>query len=273
MKKTIVLSAVSLLLAFNSFAQPAAKTLKKILELKMPKTVDDDMPGTRGASVAWHPVQKKYYAAFAGNMGYPLAVFDEKGKRVSDDDLTTQFDIRGLWYNPTSKTIQMNGYAESGWAEYKLDTKGIPTETGELFEGQNQPDAQSTGTYNSREKAVYFFHNADGTLTKYGIASGEEEKVVTLHLGKTKESADFENEDVAEDYNSAAAYTDIPGSEIALLNHYDKKIELYSLRTGYKVKEFQLPEDAVVETMFNFSYSNGIYWLFNMEERIWKGYK
>lgn len=273
MKKTIILSAATLLLAFNSFAQPVAKTLKKVLELKMPKTADDDMPGTRGASVAWHPVQKKYYAAFAGNMGFPLGVFDATGKRVSDDDLTTLIDIRGMWYNPVSKTIQINAYADNGWAEYKLNTKGIPTDVEELFEGQNQPTEQSTGTYNTREKAVYFFNNEDGSLTKYDITSAEEETTVTLHLGKTKENDEFENADVAEDYNSAAAYTDTPGSEIALLNHYEKKIELYSLRTGYKVKEFKLPEEATVETIFNFSYCNGTYWLFNIEERIWKGYK
>ena len=48
------------------------QALKKVMELKMPKTVDDDMPGTRGASVVWHPVNKKYYACFAGNADYPF---------------------------------------------------------------------------------------------------------------------------------------------------------------------------------------------------------
>ena len=273
MKKTILLSAATLLLAATTFAQTTAtKTLKKVLELKMPKTEDDDMPGTRGASVVWHPVQKKYYAVFAGNMNYPLAVFDIKGKRLSDEDLTTMFDIRGMWYNPTNKSIQMNGFDESGWAEYKLDNKGIPTSAEVLIEGMNQPTAQSTGIYNAREKAIYYF-KADGDLDKYFPATGEYDKTVPLHLGKSSENEDFENADVVKGYNSAAAYTDIPGSEIALLNHYDRKIELYSLRTGYKVKELSIPEEVPVESLFNFAYTNGTYWLFDIEKRTWIGLK
>ncbi len=41
-------------------------TLKKTLELKMPKTKEDDMPGTRGATVIWHPVQKKILCCICG---------------------------------------------------------------------------------------------------------------------------------------------------------------------------------------------------------------
>ena len=276
MIKTILLSAATLLFAVSSQAQTQAKSqtkiLKKSLELKMPKTVDDDMPGTRGAAVVWHPVQKKYYAAFAGNYGYPLAVFDATGKRLSKDTLITMFDIRGMWYNPTKKTIQMNGYNEGGWAEYILDSKGIPTDKEVMFEGMNQPNDQSTGFYNTRDKFVYFL-NDDGNLAKYEGVSAEYEKDITLNLGKTEEDDEFENADVIDDYNTAATYTDMPGSEIALLNHYEKKIEIYSLRTGYKVKEFSLPEEATIESRFNFSYSNGIYWLFDMKKRTWFGYR
>ncbi len=272
MKTTILLFAAALLFAVSGQAQTTTKTLKQVLELKMPKTADDDMPGTRGASVVWHPVQKKYYAAFAGNMGYPLAVFDIKGKRLSADTLATMFDIRGMWYNPTTKTVQMNGYDDFGWAEYKLDSKGLPIDVVGLFDGMNQPDEQSTGIYNAREKAVYFI-GSDGNLVKYNPATAEEEKTVPLYLSKTKENDEFQNEDVIKGYNLSPAYTDIPGSEIALLNHYENKIELYSLRTGYKVKEFSLPENTKVESIFNFAYANGTYWLFDIEKRTWRGYK
>src|SRR5881394_2204758 len=89
--------------AFSLFLQAQPKPLKEVLTLKMPLTVDDNMPGTRGSNVVWHPVQKKYYAAFAGNMGYPLAFFDAKGNRLSDDSLRCLEDTRGLWYNPDKK--------------------------------------------------------------------------------------------------------------------------------------------------------------------------
>ena len=68
--------------------------IKEKLRLQMPEG-----SGSNGASVAWHPVLKRYYAAFAGNADFPLGIFDEKGKRLSADNLTTQIDVRGLWYN------------------------------------------------------------------------------------------------------------------------------------------------------------------------------
>ena len=49
--------------------------------------------GNNGASVAWHPQQKKYYASFAGNATYPLAVFSENGKRLSANDLAAGFEV------------------------------------------------------------------------------------------------------------------------------------------------------------------------------------
>jgi hypothetical protein len=269
--KATLLSLLALWIAILAPAQSTSKTLKKTLDLKMSKTAEDDMSGTRGAAVVWHPVQKKYYAVFAGNYEYPLSVFDSKGKRLSATDQAALFDIRGMWYNQVTKTLQMNGYSENGWAEYKLDAKGIPADVEMLYEGMNQPDAQSTGLYNAREKAVSFFNN-DGKLYKYDLASGSPVSSVTLSLGKVSENDEFENEDVIKGYNLSAVYTDIPGSEIALLNQYERKIELYSLRTGFKVKEFNLPEDAPAEALFNFAFANGTYWLFDMKARTWKGY-
>ena len=139
MKKIILLLIATGPLLLNA---QLVKTLKKSIELKMPgivyltkgdgeekKAGEDSLPGTRGAAVIWHPVQKKYYAAFAGNETFPLAVFDVAGKRLSGEDLTCLIDIRGLWYNPKLKKICGNGYSEIGWFSYKLDAKGIPTES------------------------------------------------------------------------------------------------------------------------------------------------
>ncbi len=80
MKKLLLLLAI-IATIFSATAQPAIeKNLKKGITLTMPRTIDDEMPGTRGACVAWHPVQKKYYASMAGNIGYPMGVFDATGK-------------------------------------------------------------------------------------------------------------------------------------------------------------------------------------------------
>ena len=75
-------------------------------------------------------------------------------------------------------------------------------------------------------------------------------------------------------YNSTTViYTGIPKAELGLLNIEEKRIELYDMKTGYVTKKFSLPDDVAVYETLNFSYANGIYWFFNKELRIWKGYK
>lgn len=232
--------------------------------------------GTRGASVAWHPVQKKYYASFAGNISYPMAVFDIKGKRLSPDDLTTQFDTRGLWYNNKTKKLEANGHDDAGWISYKLDAKGIPDTTVQIFDDMHQPDAQSVGNIDSKGEKVYFLNGS--YIQSWSCSSGEKEDAeIEIHFGKTKPADDSDDSDDGssseENYNSTTViFTAIPGAEFALLNTSIPQIELYNLK-GYLTRIYKLPENTPAERLFNFAYANGTWWLFSIEERKWYGYK
>jgi len=267
MKKALFLSLLLLSTAFLSQAQ----SLKKTLELKMPKTVDDDMPGTRGAALVWHPEQKKFYAAFAGNSAYPLGVFDVKGKLLNAD-LTTMVDTRGLWYDPATKAISGNGYSDIGWFTYKLDKQGFPLDYTITLEGENQPDEQSVGTYNPLNKMVLFY--ADAFVYMLDNKAELKDSVI-IHFGTTKEEDIDEEDDLYSslDYNGTMIYTGIKGQELGFLNFEENQIELYDIKSGLLKKTLQLPDDAPVEETFNFAYANGYYWLFDMEARTWIGYK
>ena len=257
MKKSLLLVLSIVSLTTITFSQ-TTKTLKKVLELKMPRTSDDDMPGTRGASVAWHPVQKKYYAVFAGNKEYPLAVFN----------------VTGLWYNPATKLITGNGYDDNGWFTYKLSTAGIPTEYEVAHEGMNQPDGQSVGAYNPVTKRVMFLKG--GQVYSYN-SDAELVDSFAIHWSRKKADGPADDEDPyasPEDYNyTTMVYTGIKGQEIGFLNVTNMDIELYDIKSGYLTTRFALPETASAEMSFNFAYANGIYWLFNIELRKWVGYK
>lgn len=264
-----------LTLPFLADAQ-VVKTLKKTITLTMPKTADDDMPGTRGAAVVWHPVQKKYYAAFAGNEGYPLAVFNASGTRLSGDDLTTLADIRGLWYNPSIKKICGNGYSDLGWFNYKLDTKGIPDESEVYAEGMNQPGEQSIGVFNEKSNMVYFLY--DQNVYVYNAdAMQEEDSTIRLYPGIIKKDDIDEDDDgeyLSEDYNSnVLIYTGIPKAEFGLLNVVEKQVELYNRKTGLMTQKLKLPADLPTWSSFSFSYTNGTYWAFDQDTRTWTGYK
>ncbi len=267
MKKLVFLPA-TLLLCVAVSAQ-STKTLKSSLELKI---VGEG--GANGASVAWHPGQKKYYAAVAGNVSFPFAVYNEKGDRLSTSDQQTLFDIRGMWYNPDTKNIQMNGYKEFGWAEYQLDQNGIPQDISPLQEGKHQPSDQCSGSFDPKENAVYFL-SENGELEKYDYETASFKKAISLRLGKTKKSNDKSgNDNDIENYNiTTAVFTGIKNAEIGLLNTLSREIELYSLSDGFISRRLKLPDNAPVNGVLNFAYCNNLFWLFDKENRVWKGYK
>jgi hypothetical protein len=273
MKK--IFFSLLLMLPFLMQAQ-LVKTLKKTIELKMPGKVyktlgngldkpagEDSMPGKRGGAVVWHPLQKKYYAAFAGNKTFPLAVFDVTGKLLSEEDETCLVDTRGLWYNPKIKKICGNGYSDIGWFSHTLDAKGIPTESNIDFEGMNQPGEQSIGVFNA------YAYNKE--------AMQEEDSTIRLYPGISKKE-DIDEEDdgeyLSETYSSnVLIYTGIPKAEFGLLNVNETQVELYNKKTGLLTQILKLPSEVVTYGAFNFSYTNGTYWAFNMDTRTWTGYK
>ena len=270
MKKIILLVLMLAFVFVNAQTKEGAtdRTLTKTLTFKI-----DRKGGANGAAVAWHPKQKKYYAAMAGNVSFPLMVFDGNGKLLSDTSLKAMFDVRGLWYNAQADALQGNGYNDFGWTQYLLDTKGIPMGVKPLYTGMMQPDEQSVGAFVSKDNAVYFFDAKNFTLIMYKMADGNNaENDITIHPGKrTKPDIDIETEDLEGNYNSNAIVYN--GAEIGLLNIVDKQIELYSLATGLMQAVLKLPDGAPVNETLNFSYSNGIYWLFDKDNRTWIGYK
>lgn len=276
MKKLLLFLVITTTTLSVNAQSGSAKTLKKVLALSMPRSVDDDMPGTRGASVVWHPIQKKYYAAMAGNVGYPLGVYDATGKLLSTDDLNTEQDIRGLWYNPVKKQIQGNTYNDNGWFYYTLNAKGIPLSSTVFAEGMNQPDEQSVGAFSISKQQVMFLNS--GQVFTYSSTGESIGDPLTIHWGRTKDDGVSDDEpeeaETKEDYNyTTVVFTGIKGSELGFLNITEMQIELYNMEDGFMTKTLKLPEDAPLNQSFNFSYANGMYWLFSIEERVWTSYK
>lgn len=255
----------------DNFAQQIY-ALAKVLELQMPEG-----GGANGAGVIWHPEEQKYYAVFAGNTEFPMAVFDDEGERISEDDLSAKFDVRGMWYNKNEKKIQANGYADGGWVNYELDENGIPTTTTVEAEGMKQPEEQSVGTYNTKNGKIYFLNG--NTIVVYKNNGEETGKETTLFVGKTNVTDTHKDESqdpflLPEYYNTTTLiFTGKEKAELGLYNTDTKSIELYDIKTGLMTEILTLPEEAPQETMFNFAYANGIYWLFNKEQRQWVGYK
>ena len=100
---------------------------------------------------------------------------------------------------------------------------------------------------------------------------------IAIHWGRRKADGASDSEDASaspEDYNyTSLICTGVKGGELGFVNVTNKQIELYDMKSGFLVKKLSLPDTTAVEMSFNFAYANGIYWLFDIENRTWKGYK
>lgn len=241
---------------------------EKIMDMTIPEG------GINGASVAYNPKEKLYYAAQAGNMEFPLVVFNANGRVVSEADQKTMIDVRGLWYNPKTKQLEGNAYNEFGWFSYDLNKKGLPEKLKVKKEGLYQPDQNSAGVLNTDDNEVLFLDGLN--IVCYSTDGIDKRKSIQLHFGamNSNETNTLSVTDFEQSYNtSSIIYSGTKGAEIGLLNVTTKQVELYNIKTGYMSQIIKLPVQFEVETRFNFSHSNGIYWLFDKQTRKWNGYK
>jgi hypothetical protein len=273
--KKYLLILIAVFCFTNTVTAQTIRTLKKVMELKMPKTIEDDMPGTNGAAVVWHPLQKKYYSSMAGNAAYPLAVFDVKGKRLSSENLIAKIDVRGLWYDPAKKTICGNGYNDNGWFHYNIDPKGTVTGFDIDSAAMLQPNEQCVGTYHPVRKEVLFLN---GNQVSLYVADGSSDEAIGLKFGMTKKDdigEKFEwNAETPKDYNgTTVVFTAVKNAELGVLNMEKKQIELYDFKEGFLSTVLKLPDTVEAYPSFNFCFTNGMYWMFDKETRIWTAYK
>lgn len=250
------------------------KSLKKSVTLVIPEETNG-LVSKNGAGVVWNPEKKHYVTAQAGNTGFYLGVFSDKGERLSPDHLTTDFDVRGIWYNPQTKTIQANGYNDFGWTAYSYDDKGMPVLEEPLREGLHQPDDNSVGALNPDRQQLLFLDEILN-LVIYDLKTGESTGTMSLWLGSRNKKMKVKNEesrgDVIGNYNiTTVVWTGIKGAEIGLLNTGNRTIELYNSKTGFLTRELALPADIRPEGLFNFSYTNGLFWFYNKDNRTWIG--
>ncbi len=263
---------ISLMLA-GVLPTKAQKVLKQVIVLQMPEG-----DGSNSAAVAWHPITKKYYCSMAGNAIYPMGVFDEKGK-ILQDDMQADYDFRGIWFNPISKLLQFNTYDSNGVGHIELEKDGKIKSKMIDLEGMHQPDGQSVGFYYTPGNNVAYF-SPSHYVEKYDAKTFKPLGSLTfLYVGcKTKKESDelTDTESTAkwDERNLSVQYTNIPKAELAVLNVADRAIELYNKKTGFLTNvAFSIPESITLELNFNFSYSNGIWWFFQKENRQWVGCK
>ncbi|MEO5892421.1 MAG: hypothetical protein ABIQ31_19385 [Ferruginibacter sp.] len=264
MKKLFLALLFTTLIPSLIFAQET-RELEKVIELKMPGG-----NGRNGACVAYHPLQKKYYAGFAGNALYPMAVFDTMGKRISKDDLHVGFDLRGIWYNTMTGTLQANGYQDFGWTDLTLNKMGIPIANKIFLKETSQPTEQSVGCWDDKNGLIYFLSDNKIVACYLNGSQKNEVKLIVSEDSATEENDAY----LPEKYNSTALiFTGIANAEWGLLDVENKQVVLFDSAGGKAGQIWNIDSENEFPSSFGFSYANGIVFIFNKEDRVWTGYK
>lgn len=267
----ISLTASALALGLYSFSVNGSVesngTFKTSIMLQMPGE-----SGTNGAGVAYNPGKKLYYAVFAGNMDYPITVFDAKGKIKECLITNAGFDARSFWYNKTTNNVMGLCFSEGGVVKFQLDKKGLLATSPETIkEGMFQPSEQSAGSYNEKGNEMYFLNSSTGMIEVWNAAQwGTLKRSFKINC-----TMNGNNSTVSDDYNTSVIYTGIKKKEVALLNVPARAIEFYNETTGDFTERKSLPKtlDFDLRYSFNFSYANNMFWIFNINNRTWYNLK
>lgn len=229
-----------------SFAQPVTPRAIS-LQLKLKSTT-----GTNGNSVAWHPATKMYYTIIAGNADYPIDIFDERGTCIKSQE--SGIDNRGIWFNPKSKKLE--GKTNDGQLfSWTID------ETGELSNPKLIKESIGIeGQFVVCFGNGYYYYHEEGIVKKVSLKG----KATSIQLARPS------SEDQYNQYGMG--YTSVKNYEIILLKPSSNTLEFYNLK-GALTASIVLPGTFPDLEAFRFSYANKMVWLYDVEARVWSGYK
>ncbi|HNQ66977.1 MAG TPA: hypothetical protein PKN32_01250 [Bacteroidales bacterium] len=255
MKKFALVCSLLVMTSAILLSQPLSKATKDISY----KFVSSS--GTNASAVVWHPEKQLYFTVIAGNASFPLEAFDEKGKSVYSEEIN--IDCRGMWYNPTTKNIEVNGYDNNGWASIIFNEKFNFHEVKTICSGMKQPDANVCGTYYTKKKSVIFLNEKDLCIDVYNYKNPGKVKKIKLQL----------RSDNLDPYNTTTvAYTGKKGFEFVLLNVDKYQLDYFDSK-GQFAGSTTLPKTAIVSYMFKFAFANDRVFLYDKEVRTWTAFK
>ncbi len=252
MNRNLISVCFALLLFSFGFSQND-RPLTKVMELPMAKE-----GGRNGAFVVHDKVKNLYYAAMAGNASFPFGVFDGNGK-VIDTTLKCGADLRGGWLDGGGMGLMCNEYGGTRIIGYKMLENGVPFDTTIIFDDMELPE-HSVGFYDDEKERVLFL---------------EGNSVICVDDLFYLEDSSFKFElPGGRIFNGTSIITTKGMSNYyGLLNVDDKVVYLFDKTTLQEKGRLLFPPNAPVAERFNFSYANGIFWLFDMTARKWIGYK
>lgn len=216
--------------------------------------------GTNACAVTYNPDTRLYYTAFAGNAAFPLEAFDESGQNRYTGEVGA--DIRSLWYDAKSRSLQGLAYPQKGKFAIGLDASGLPVSL-------KEPGERTVASISSPQSTA-------SPAGKLGLLLFDGSTVHRLHPSSLKQKGTIVPKNLpvsAQNLNyTTVVYTGVKGYELGFYDPNDSKIYFTDAKGEY-TGTTRLPSDAPQATAFRLSYANGRLWLFDADERTWFAYR
>lgn len=249
-------TALMLIATTSAFAQAPSSSPTKDITYTMKQA-----SGTNATTVAWVPGKDFYVTVIAGNASFPLEGFRADGRNIFANE--AGFDYRGLWYNPKTKKMEGNGAGEAGWVTFGFDANNGTQAHSVIAAGQNQPDFQSVGVFDTGKKSIAFLSEDLSQIKFYSRKKPSKTKSVVLSWGSVNTS----------NINPySLGYTGVSGYEFVCLDYVNRTLVFFN-RSGSQTASVKLPADAPMNSTFAFGFANKHAFCYNKDTRTWSGYK
>lgn len=251
----IALAFAFLLGTFNANAQ-VIDYPKASLTLSISQT-----SGTNGSGITYDAKKGLYYVVIAGNKLFPMEVFSQNGTNIFKTDAGS--DMRGIWWNKKTKSIEGNCYADGGIVSMKLDESGYPSfGNTSIFEGGgHQPGSNVCGVFDGK-KNIYYFNGEQVVI--YSRKTGDQVSTLNVQLS---------NDKMRNLNYTSMIYTGKKKMEIGLLDYVNKKVYLFNKKDGSLTATINLPDSATTHESFRFGYANNYVFIYGTTNRSWVGYR
>ena len=238
-------------------------------------------PTSRPQTVAFLPDYNRYIIADGGlaplpdGLGYPLSrsevhVYDAKGGYLKS--VRPGLDSRSIYFNQNSGKLEVITYNVSSGAGFtpnsgifalKLDDGGAPTTQSDEIVGHNPAfgSASTMPSFDPGENCYYAKQEKSNKVLV--VRAGERAPVGEIALDFA--AAGVESGDVSEHY---AAFTGVPGEELALLDVDHKAVLLFDLK-GTFVGKSALPASLRLRANNHYNglgYANGMFFVYHEPE-------
>jgi len=257
MKKNGII-LVFLLMIFGGFSLQAQTEILEeghlILKLQASKS-----NGNNGFAVAYNPKSGYYYAAFGGNANFALETFNSNGTKIFEQK--TGYDVRGMWFNPKTKSLEGNAYKGEGLYRLKIGKDGKPDQAVKITGPIDMPDDHSAGNFNAQTNEIWHYKN--NKIYIYSVKKHTLKNTIPFYPPY-------------DDYSFVETnlfLTGKKGMELAMFDNYSYELVFFSQETGKIVGKCRIPLSFEPKDMFNISFCNNMLFVFDYNNKIWYGYQ